>query len=550
MRSPLGEHAVPARADGPRDSPPAAAAIVCAGLEDLGEGIDLGLVSAHLRTGAPELRMRAVADLCTRPDRLRDALAQAPASRVVLGLCHSDVDRDTYRAWAVRGASASISVEFPPLGLAARAVSGDERAQETAALLAASAARAAAAGGGGRTETRLPMRGQLSRRSLFGFLRAPPRTVASIDPDRCVGSERCGSCVSTCPRGAISAAATAARIDPRSCDSCGACLTHCPTGAIAIGDDLLLGYAAQLEALLSARQAPAAGILFVCGHAVGELDSGVVGLFDGGWLPMEVPSLALVTPGWVFQALAKGAAAVALLACGDPSCRTAWSGADGDRLTYCQSLVKAVGLPEAQRRVVMVGASAAGLALGPLPPASRGGAMRHPARQQARLGGPGALAAALRELTPSDWAAPGRVESPSSPFGLVSADPASCTACGACALSCPTGALTLSDDPQGSVLSCDPARCTACGWCVPACPEHALAVERATDPDALAGGPRELARVATGQCAGCGRPLPATSSSRRVHDTLAASFPALAAALDTYCSQCLLTGRAPRQRVS
>ena len=45
----------------------------------------------------------------------------------------------------------------------------------------------------------------------------------------------------------------------------------------------------------------------------------------------------------------------------------------------------------------------------------------------------------------------------------------SCTACGACLLTCPSHAFVV-----GVPLAVDPARCTDCGACVEVCPADAV----------------------------------------------------------------------------
>lgn len=58
---------------------------------------------------------------------------------------------------------------------------------------------------------------------------ARPGAVLSR-PASCIA---CGSCVSTCPRGAISVAETAV-IDARLCIACGMCIEGCSYGALSL----------------------------------------------------------------------------------------------------------------------------------------------------------------------------------------------------------------------------------------------------------------------------------------------------------------------------
>ena len=57
------------------------------------------------------------------------------------------------------------------------------------------------------------------------------RTVAVVaKPASCIA---CGTCVDTCPRGAITLEETAV-IDPQLCNGCGLCVNDCSYGALAL----------------------------------------------------------------------------------------------------------------------------------------------------------------------------------------------------------------------------------------------------------------------------------------------------------------------------
>lgn len=57
----------------------------------------------------------------------------------------------------------------------------------------------------------------------------PSRTVAIVaKPESCIA---CGTCVETCPRGAITLQETAV-IDSRLCNGCGLCVNDCAYGAL------------------------------------------------------------------------------------------------------------------------------------------------------------------------------------------------------------------------------------------------------------------------------------------------------------------------------
>ena len=74
-------------------------------------------------------------------------------------------------------------------------------------------------------------------------------------------------------------------------------------------------------------------------------------------------------------------------------------------------------------------------------------------------------------------AAPQETELPPERFrGLVMLNPELCDLSGACVVACPTGAITLSDDPAQRLVTweVDHARCIFCGLCQEACPRGAI----------------------------------------------------------------------------
>jgi formate hydrogenlyase subunit 6/NADH:ubiquinone oxidoreductase subunit I len=77
-----------------------------------------------------------------------------------------------------------------------------------------------------------------------------------------------------------------------------------------------------------------------------------------------------------------------------------------------------------------------------------------------------------------------------------------CAANRICVAACPTSALSVGADAQGTGLDLDASRCTACGACASACPEQAITVhERGAG---TAAGTITLTRAATVICPECG----------------------------------------------
>ncbi len=132
-------------------------------------------------------------------------------------------------------------------------------------------------------------------------------------------------------------------------------------------------------------------------------------------------------------------------------------------------------------------------------------------------------------------------DAPASPLGRLDLDPERCTICGACAVACPTDALSLDDGCPAdapslddgradapsleSVLGAsglrhDPAACVGCGRCAAVCPESALTVRRGIDVERLRRGPFALARREHERCATCGAELAPRQLRRRANELL------------------------------
>ncbi|ABM80611.1 4Fe-4S binding protein [Hyperthermus butylicus] len=106
--------------------------------------------------------------------------------------------------------------------------------------------------------------------------------------------------------------------------------------------------------------------------------------------------------------------------------------------------------------------------------------------------------------------------------GLVIVDQERCTLCGACAKECPTGALKLREEAEGSALLFLHDRCIACGWCREVCPEDAITVKRAINPAII----DSLVSLVAGEelrCIVCGNPVGPTRMVEKVVEKLLAS---------------------------
>jgi len=249
-----------------------------------------------------------------------------------------------------------------------------------------------------------------------------------------------------------------------------------------------------------------------------------------------------VGSAWHLAALAAGARTVQILPCAQCRDRVSLTA----EVLFTLDVLAALGDVDAARRVGILPAGAPGLRRAVLAAdrltalvdgagADRmpvQGFLEAPARMTARV-----AAWAVSELRRGrDEQVPGRcatlsmISGEGAPLGVLRAAAEGCTACGVCALTCPTGALNLSAGVSGTTLVLDPAICTGCGVCVDACPEKVLDVSLGVDLGVLARGHVPIARVTVAACPGCGERVPALPAG--VHLT------SLPAALAERCPRC------------
>ncbi|HVW89079.1 MAG TPA: 4Fe-4S binding protein [Gaiellaceae bacterium] len=408
-----------------------------------------------------------VDDLCDRPAAAAEALRRSGATRAVLGLCERGPSSDLLAALRRAGSE--------PFGVEAVALDGRPPA-EAATLLAAAAAKLAALRAGERGRPALNG-GAFSRRTLLspgGAVTQAP--VAILDEGACLGSARCGLCLARCPAKAIAPGRTAPAVDASACTACGLCVPVCPTGALRIAGASLAQVEAQLERLASGFD----GVVLACAAAGADAPPGRA--------LVELPTLAIVTLGWLLQLRARGLA-VTFAPCDGPCC---------------------AGVPALEELAARLDAPA-------------------PRTEPLRLAEPAATIAALR--VPGSAAG---IASEAAPLGLVRLDDERCSLCGACAVACPTAAFRLEETPGETVLHFSADACTGCGRCAAACPEDALSVERGLDLARLGRGPVALARDRRERCSGCGADLPPRQMRRRLRELL----PEYAAAPIELCAGC------------
>ncbi len=292
----------------------------------------------------------------------------------------------------------------------------------------------------------------------------------------------------------------------------------------------IVGLEAEATSLVAEASRLAAGVAVMCSKVTLPLGS--------RWLPLQVPSLEMVTAGWPLQIVSEGVP-VRLLSCGDEPCAH-----HGVELTaFCAQVLEALA-PEQSR--LLLGGGESALTHDPRPApgdavsavaTARSITLREP---QATIRALSALASGGRgEIS---W----QVESALSPLGEVRIDASACSACGCCVSACPTSALAIEggDEDHPVRITFEPASCSGCGACVPACPEGVVALRQLVGSASLAPARLPLVEVTPDErCISCGRPLLARLSIAPVAGRLAGSHPEVARLLsEGRCADCVLAG--------
>ena len=514
-------------------APPHVCVGLCGDLEQ-DAGLELAAVANALEGFSSNVGVAVVPGLCHSPDLVASLAATTHATRMALGLCAQSTRSDEFQAWARKAGLDPFAVELVNLD-------GAESAETAVLVLAGAVARLRALPGSRPEELKLRLvsfEQRRTRRSLFSL---PPTTyeaVAGIEEASCLGPQHCGRCISTCPFSAIRAVGVKVTVDRDRCESCGLCVTACPTNAIGLPGSALSQYEAEMATLLSADQP---SLLLTCRRSASTVAGGNGRApLSAGWLPVTVPCLGMVTPGWILQALARGASTVALLGCGE-RCRSDRATISRERVDFVRELLGLLGESAPSQRVLWMDPDSALTRADAFPSRTRD---RTDDRALSLLE-PAATTAGAVELAERYGARPDvSLPHAGSPLGMVRLREETCTACGACPAVCPTEALLYEEGPQGeAIISFEAARCVSCGNCARVCPESAsdtLSVSPRIDLAALAHGRVALKRAASARCRKCGRAIAPDAMLRRIRALLEgdeASEP-LIAILTQLCSDC------------
>ncbi|MEE8422064.1 MAG: 4Fe-4S binding protein [Dehalococcoidia bacterium] len=520
---------------------PTTLVLVC---DDLSVGLDLGSLTRRLEVGVG-VAVETIADLCGHPSEV-GCVAAADATRLVLAVCRPlDGDIEWQRRMRERGID-PLAVSVVPFGSTDAAGRKSESTIATATLrIRAGIARALASDGASAADGAGPVVPRLAtfaqRISRRGLLTVPPiryQPVATLDAGRCAAASGCRICADSCPLGALSVTPGTAVIDRGRCEACGLCAAECPVDAIDVPGHTREQLAAEIITLLTADPGapiPPRALLFRGRCADSTSGEGAA----GAWLPVDVPCAGALTAALLLGSLALGASAVAAVGCGT-GCRFNGHERIENTVRYCRALLDTLGIPS--DRVRLLDARTAlpeelipggADTFPPEPP-------HEPDERSELLSS--AAPAILALAAAAGVAAAEPLTHPHSPLGLVDVDRAACTACGACAWACPTGALTFDGDGGDIALHFDPAQCPGCGLCTPHCPEFArdaITVRATVDLGALRAGRQTLISDRASLCERCGEPVGPSALLARLEEQLRDSAnPAVIAAITRRCVAC------------
>jgi ferredoxin len=363
------------------------------------------------------------------------------------------------------------------------------------------------------------MRGRFHRPQFTAFLK-----------NRCLhGRSRtldCRQCLAVCPFGAIQSVNRTISIDQYHCQGCGGCAMVCPADAIQMvhpsQEELLSILRRTLEDRSAGAATPPTLVISDMETADGHKHSGMdEGNYDHR-INFQVEQIGHVGLEMLLAALAYGAGAV-VVACGaqnPPEIRKAaeWQTRMGI------AMLRGLGMPEDKIRFALIppennrSEKWTSATTDPearpdkpfLPPAIF--SSKHDKRTLVRL--------ATQHLYDQSGMRQPWIPLPAgSPFGAVAVDSAACTLCMACAVACPSGALSAKGDvPRLEFLE---SRCHQCGLCDEACPERAMHMlpRILCDPDAVEA-PAVLNEAEPIRCIECGVPFASQAMINHIQSKL------------------------------
>jgi ferredoxin len=370
--------------------------------------------------------------------------------------------------------------------------------------------------------------GEISRRDLFRLPLPRYQVIPCIQIEKCVGGERCHLCQEGCPFKAMVSENNQVLIDKLRCQGCGACVAACPFQAICYPAFSLDQLEGEMEGLLLANGdmlQPRIAVLICrsCLPFFGEAKANPIS-YASNMFPLEVPCLSMVPTWLLLRAFDLGAQGVALIS-NTEKCQFGlkpdkWQG----KVRFVQELFERWGIEpgrirafEGSRLEQELTQFAQGVAQ--LPPTSLRSSQ--PTKVPANaLPLPALIAGLAEKLAPCSS---GVVSAGTVPFGKLELDRSQCTACGLCALDCPTEALRFVSDKEAYQLLFHYQACIGCGQCVRSCPEKCLHLENTLEIERLNKPAETVLEGEIARCQECGIPIAPRAMIDKLRTRIAAA---------------------------
>ena len=382
--------------------------------------------------------------------------------------------------------------EIPPLGY--YATSGEEERLEAALA-------------------ELPqMVGEFEKPKFFNY-------DSSICAHGRMGKAGCSRCIDACPTLAIRSLGERVEVDPNLCQGGGSCVSTCPSGAMSYAypavTDLLAGLREALD-IYRDHGGTEPRILFYGAESFAECVHAVAPDMPENIFPVELEEIgSLGMDAWL-SAIAYGASQVQLFV--PPALPLSVRQTLVSQIAFARSILEGMGHSAERLQILDVTTNKALLAsLQSQPPFSALPAAsyrlttnkRHMVRDAVDyLTGLGTGTAAFIALPEG------------APFGQVLVEQQLCTLCNACVAICPAGALAAGGDMPRLLFT--EANCVQCGLCASACPESVIRLEpRFLYSREQATTPRLLHEEEPFNCVRCGKPFATGKMMEAVRTRLA-----------------------------
>ncbi|MBM4462823.1 MAG: hydrogenase iron-sulfur subunit [Chloroflexi bacterium] len=350
--------------------------------------------------------------------------------------------------------------------------------------------------------------GEISRRQLFDMLVPRYQVVPYVQREKCVGTERCRLCRENCPSGAIVAKDGGVQIDKKECHGCGSCAALCLHQSISYPNFSLDQLEREMEGLLCDIGSLEPRILALacqsCRSSPNNAEVDPLG-YSPNMLLLEMPCLDMISFWLLLRAFDLGAQGVAFIS-NKENCRLGrkpekWPG----RVQFVQALLQRWDIEPGRIGAFEVGDLKGKLTqflrqIEELPPTPLR-SFEPATLVVGNLALPELIVSVDRKLEPARTEA---ISAGAVPFGKVQLDSSQCTACGLCALDCPTGALKFLSDEGSCRLLFEHRLCLGCGQCMEACPERCLHLENTLEIDRLCRAAEAIFESRLARCQECG----------------------------------------------